>query len=140
MTIALSPELRDLLGKKAYGHVVTVNTDGSPQVSMVWMDVRDGGVSFNTSTSTKKARNLRRDPRVTISVQNPDDLQQYAVLRGTAVLSEAPAREQINRLARKFLGVDVYPWTRPGETRITVDIAIERVSGAGPWVAGARGD
>lgn len=140
MTIALSAELRELLGKKTYGHVVTVNADGSPQVSMVWLDVRNGGASFNTSTRTKKARNLARDPRITISVQNPDDLQQYAVLRGTAVLSETPASEQINRLAKKFLGVDVYPWRRPGETRITVDITLDRVSGAGPWVAGARGD
>ena len=133
MPIAPGAELRALLTKQAYGHVVTINRDGSPQISMVWMDIRDGVASFNTAIGRRKERNLRRDPRVVVSVGDPDRPQQYALLWGTATLTEQGAVDQIHRLAKKYLDRDQYT-VQPGERRVTVNITVERVAGRGPWV------
>jgi len=130
----MSPELRALLEKKAFGHVITMNRDGSPQVTLVWMDVHNGKPSFNTNTIRQKGRNLARDQRVMVSVQDPDNLAQYALIEGTAQVSEEGALEHINQVARKFTGGD-YANLQPGEVRITVDVDIDRVTGRGPWVA-----
>ena len=100
---------------------------------MVWIDVHNGMPSFNTNTRRAKARNLRRDPRVIVSIQNPENPQQYALLRGTATVSEQDGVAQINKLAKKYLGADQYPNFQPGEVRVSVDIALERVGGSGPW-------
>jgi len=129
----LSPELRALLEQKVYGHVVTQNRDGSPQVTMVWMDVHDGKAAFNTNSARQKARNLKRNPRVMVSVQSPDNPQQYALLVGTATVTEAGAVEHINAISNKFTGHD-YANFQPGEVRVSVDIDLEEVRGAGPWV------
>ena len=130
----LSPALRELLEKKAYGHVITLNRNGTPQVTMVWVDVHGGKASFNTNRSRAKNRNLVRNPKVWMSVQDPDNPQQYAMLSGTATISEAGAVDQINHLAQKYMGRD-YPNFQPGEVRVSVDIDLEQVRGAGPWVA-----
>jgi PPOX class probable F420-dependent enzyme len=131
----LSPELRMLLEKKSFGHVVTLNRDGSPQVTMVWVDVRNGKPSFNTNTARQKGRNLARNPRVLMSVQDPDNPAQYALIEGTARVSEAGAVDQINHLARKYTNADRYPNFMPGEVRIAVDIDVERIGGRGPWAS-----
>lgn len=130
----LSPELRALLEKKALGHVVTMNRNGSPQVTLVWMDVHNGKPAFNTNTARQKGRNLARDQRVMVSVQNPDNPAEYALIQGTAQVSEAGALEHINGLAKKFTGGG-YTNLQPGEVRISVDIDVQRVTGRGPWVA-----
>ena len=134
MPIAPSAELRALLTKQAYGHVVTINRDGSPQISMVWMVIRDGVASFNTAIGRRKERNLRRDPRIIVSVGDPDQPQQYALLWGTATLTEQGAVDQVYRLAKKYLDRDQYT-VQPGDRRVTVNITVERVTGRGPWVA-----
>lgn len=131
----LSPELRALLDKKAFGHVVTLNKDGSPQVTLVWMDVHNGKAAFNTNTIRQKGRNLARDNRVWVSVQDPDNPMEYALIEGTVQLSEEGALDHINALAKKFTGADEYPYLQPGEVRISVDIDVTRVTGRGPWVA-----
>ena len=134
-TMELSPELHALLEKKAFGHVITTNRSGSPQVTLVWMDVRNGKPSFNTNTARQKGRNLARDRRVIVSVQDPDNPAQYALIEGIAEVSEQGAVDQINRLARKFTGAAGYSNFQPGEVRVTVDIDVTRVTGSGPWVA-----
>ena len=128
----LSPELRALLDQKIYGHVITMNRDGSPQVTMVWMDVHNGKAAFNTAMKRMKARNLKRDPRVMVSVQALDNPQQYALLVGTATVTEAGAIDHINALAHKYMGTD-YPNFQPGEVRVSVDIDLTAVRGSGPW-------
>ena len=130
----MSPQLRALLEQKVYGHVVTQNRDGSPQVTMVWMDVRDGKPSFNTNSSRVKSRNLKRNAKVLVSVQSLDDPQQYALLEGTATVTEAGSMDQINRLAKKYMNVDNYPYLQPGEVRVSVLVDLESVRGMGPWV------
>lgn len=127
----LSPALRALLERPAFGHVITMNRDGSPQVTLVWMDVHNGRPAFNTATGRQKDRNLARDGRVMVSVQNPDNPAEYALIEGTARVSEDADFAHINRLARKFVGRD---YSNRSEQRISVEIDITRVTGRGPWV------
>ena len=123
---------RELLRGKAWGHVITLNTSGTPQVTMVWVDEEDGDLVFNTNMARQKAVNLQRDPRVTVSVQNVAEPQQYLLVRGQAELQTENAYDHINKLAHKFMDRD-YPQNE-GEVRVKVRVKADRVTGAGPWV------
>lgn len=129
-----SPALKALLEKKALGHVITMNKNGSPQVTLVWMDVHNGKPSFNTNNARQKGRNLVRDNRIMVSVQNPDNPLEYAMIEGTATVTPDDSHEHINSIARKFTGAD-YANFQPGEERISVDIDVKRVTGRGEWVS-----
>lgn len=134
MPISLPPAALELLAKRVHGHIVTVSPDGAPQVTLVWMEADGGVLTFNTALERKKARNLQRDPRIVVSVQDPDQPRQYAVFTGTARLTTDGAIAQIDRLAKKYLGVDVYPAHTEAETRVRVDVDVEKIGGLGPWV------
>src|SRR5260370_25697982 len=82
MPIGLPESVKTVLEDKPYGHVVTFNPNGRPQVTMVWMDVEGNEALFNTAEGRKTAQNLRRDPRIIISVQNLTEPQSYLVLNG----------------------------------------------------------
>ena len=84
MPVTLPQSVKTLLLDKAYGHVVTFNDQGKPQVTMVWMDVDGDEVLFNTAEGRRKPQNLRRDPRIIVSVQDRSDPQAYAVFHGKA--------------------------------------------------------
>ena len=132
MAIPLPQSVKKLLQDKAYGHVVTYNDKGTAQVTMVWMDVEGDDVVFNTSEGRRKSQNLRRDPRIIVSVQDRNDPQAHAVFYGKARVTEAGADEHIDKLAKRFLGADKYPFRQPGEKRLLVRISIDRISGFGP--------
>jgi PPOX class probable F420-dependent enzyme len=132
MPIALPQSVKRILQDKAYGHVITFNADGKPQVTMVWMDVDGDEVVFNTADGRLKPKNLRRDPRVIASVQDRNDPQSYMVFHGKASISEAGADAHIDKLAKRFLGADKYPFRRPGEKRLIVRIKVDRIGGYGP--------
>ena len=132
MPIALPQSVKTLLLDKAYGHVVTTNEEGKPQVTMVWMDVDGDEVLFNTADGRRKVQNLRRDPRVIVSVQHRSDPQAYAVIHGKARITEAGADEQIDKLAKRFTGADKYMFRQPGEKRLVVRISVDRIGGFGP--------
>ncbi len=132
MAIALPQSVRKILQDKAYGHVVTFNADRKPQLTMVWMDVEGDEVLFNTADGRLKPKNLRRDPRVIVSVQDRNDPQSYLVFHGRASVTESGADEQIDTLAQRFLGVDKYPFRRPGEKRLVVRVKVDRIGGYGP--------
>jgi PPOX class probable F420-dependent enzyme len=124
---------RTMLRGKALGHVVTRNAGGSPQVTLVWVDEDSGDLMFNTSMSRMKAVNLVRDPRVVVSVQNPEAPAQYLVVRGRAELATEGAWEHIDHLSRKFSGND-YPRRDPAEERVMIRVKASRISGNGPWM------
>jgi len=105
MPIALPESVKKVLEDKAYGHVVTLNPNGRPQVTMVWMDVEGNEALFNTAEGRKKAQNLRRDPRIIISVQNRNEPQSYLVLNGTATVTETGADAHADKLARCASGI-----------------------------------
>lgn len=132
MAIALPQSVKKIVQDRAYGHVVTFNKDGKPQVTMVWTDVEGDEVLFNTAEGRLKPKNLRRDPRAIISVQDRNDPQSYMVFHGKASVTEAGADEHIDKLAKRFLGVDKYPFRRPGEKRLVVRVKVDRIGGYGP--------
>jgi PPOX class probable F420-dependent enzyme len=135
----LHPELRAVIDAGVHGHLVTLNPDGSPQVTVVWVG-RDGDELLVAHLGQgQKMRNLTRDPRVTVSFEAPGangiGLGNYAVLHGTARITEGGAPELLQALAPKFLGPGVKfpPMDNPPAGRI-IRIAAERVTGSGPWV------
>jgi PPOX class probable F420-dependent enzyme len=132
MPIPLPQSVKKLLQDKAYGHVVTYNDKGTGQLTMVWMDVDGDDVVFNTSEGRRKSQNLRRDPRIIVSVQDRNDPQAHAVFYGKARVTEAGADEHIDKLAKRFLGADKYPFRQPGEKRLVVRISVDRIGGFGP--------
>lgn len=132
MAIALPQSVKKVLEDKAYGHILTYNPSGSPQLTMVWMDVDGDQPTFNTAEGRIKPRNLREDPRIRISIQDRNDPQAYVLLYGTATVSEEGADKQIDKLAKRFLGLDEYPFRQPGETRLTVRMDVDRIGGMGP--------
>jgi PPOX class probable F420-dependent enzyme len=135
----LHPELRAVIDQGVHGHLVTVNPDGSPQVTVVWLG-RDGNeVLVAHLGQGQKMRNVARDPRVAVSFEAPGangiGLDNYAVLHGTARVTEGGAPELLQALAPKFLGhgVKFPPMDNPPAGRI-IHITVERVTGSGPWV------
>jgi len=132
MPIPLPQSVKKLLQDKAYGHVVTYNDKGTAQLTMVWMDVDGDDVVFNTSEGRRKSQNLRRNPRIIVSVQDRNDPQAHAVFYGKARVTDAGADEHIDKLAKRFLGADKYPFRQPGEKRLIVRISVDRIGGFGP--------
>ena len=132
MSITLPQSAQKVLEDTAFGHVLTYNADGSPQLTMVWMDLVNGEASFNTAEGRRKVANLRRDPRIVVSVQDRNDPQAYMLLTGTATLTPDGADAQVDKLAKRFIGRDTYPFRRPAEQRLMVRIATEKIGGTGP--------
>lgn len=123
---------RDIFDKKAFAHLATVGADGRPQVTPVWVDFDGAHVRFNTARGRVKERNLRRDPRVALAAQDPDNPYRYVQVQGrVAEMTEDGADAHIDALARKYIGQERYPWRRPGEVRLLVKIRPERVQGMG---------
>jgi PPOX class probable F420-dependent enzyme len=129
--MATIPEkYRDLFEKKAFAHLATLAADGSPQVTPVWIDYDGTHVRFNTAKGRVKAKNIARDPRVALAIQDPDNPYRYLQVRGRVVeVTEEGADQHIDALARRYLGQDRYPWRQPGEVRVMVKIRPERVQG-----------
>ncbi len=129
----IPPAAQHLLAGKSFAHVATLMEDGSPQVSPVWIDFEDGLVVFNTAEGRLKPRNLRRDPRVAISVTDPENPYESLLIRGRAVeMTQEGADEHIDALAKRYMGVDEYPLRQPGEERVIVKIEPERVQHISP--------
>jgi PPOX class probable F420-dependent enzyme len=113
------------------GVVTTLRADGSPHSTVVWVDVDDGVVSFNTETRRAKPRHLEDDPRVSLPVVSPEDAYKWVAIAGRADVTAAGADEQIDTVAKKYLDEDEYPWRNPEEQRITVRIVPEHVEATG---------
>ena len=113
------------------GVVTTMRDDASPHSTVVWVDRENGTVSFNTARSRAKARHLSRNPKVSLLVVDPNDPYKWVSISGTAELVEEGADQQIDRLAKKYLGQDEYPWRSPDEQRVKVKINPERVESTG---------
>jgi PPOX class probable F420-dependent enzyme len=110
-------------------HVATANTDGSPQVTPVWIDHDGDTVLINTARGRLKDRNLARDPRVSISIVDAANPYQPLLIQGKAVeITEEGADAHIDKLAQRYLGEEVYPFRGPGEVRLLVRIQPGRVT------------
>lgn len=134
----IDDDVRRVLESDALAHVATIDSDGRPHVTLAWVGIEDGEIVFATLGDQRKLRNVRRDPRVTISiatdVTNPIGLREYLVVYGSGRVTEGGAPELLQRLAHTYLGPDVKfpPMPDPPPGYVT-RVAIERVSGIGPW-------
>jgi PPOX class probable F420-dependent enzyme len=95
------------------------------------VDVEDGKVSFNTARGRAKSKHLERDPRASLLMVDPNDSFKWVAVSGPAELTEVGADAQIDKLAKKYLGKDQYPWRNPEETRVKVLIEPEKVDATG---------
>jgi PPOX class probable F420-dependent enzyme len=128
MSITLSPVTIALLDGRNYGALATVNADGSPHTSVMWVG-RDGNdVLFSTVAGRRKHRNMERDPRVSVSVIDSADAENYVELRGRVTMTPDPGREFDTGLSWKYDGRDPDP-DRPGAVRVIVRLSVERVAG-----------
>ncbi len=118
----LSPGARELLSRPILGWATTLRADGSPHNTVVWVDVDGDDVVFNTAVGRLKEKHLRQNPWVSISVLDPDNNYHFVSVAGHARLEEEGADAMIDRLAKKYLGAESYPFRQPGEKRITVRI------------------
>jgi len=127
----LDDKAQKFLEQPFVGTVTTLRDDGSPHSTIVWVDTNTGEVSFNTATGRAKEKHLRRDPRVSLLVVDPENTYKWVAVSGTAQLTTDGADGQIDRRAKKYLGQDEYPWRNPEEERITVRITPEHVDASG---------
>jgi PPOX class probable F420-dependent enzyme len=123
----------DILAAESYAHLSTVMPDGTPQVTPVWVD-HDGreAILLNTARGRQKERNIRANPKVGVSVLDPDDPYRYVSVRAEAELIEDGADDHIDKLARQYMGVDEYP--HHGEEsgpRVIVRVPAEAVATSG---------
>jgi len=118
--------------KKAFAQLATIMPDGSPQVTPVWFQYKDGKFIVNTARGRIKDRNMSKDPRVALDIVDPDNPYSHLAVRGKVVRkTEQGADENIDALAKKYMGKDKYPLRQPGEVRVIYEIEPISVSTIG---------
>lgn len=127
----LNDKQQEFLENPYVGVVTTLRPDGSPHSTVVWVDQEDGNVSFNTAYGRAKPANLEKDPRVSLVVLDPSDTYRWVAVDGKASLTTDGADGQIDKLAKKYLGKDEYPFRQADEQRVTVKIDADRIHGSG---------
>ena len=128
MSATIDGRAEDLLKDKNFCHVSTLRKDVSVQSVPVWIDVQDGLPTLNSAEGRAWPRNLARDPRVTLTVQNMQNPYEYVEIRGrVSERTHEGADEHIDALAKKYLGVDTYPQRQPGEQRVIIRVEPEHV-------------
>jgi PPOX class probable F420-dependent enzyme len=138
--VQLPESARQLIESDALAHLATINPDGSPQVTCIWVGLEGDEIVSAHLTDQQKLRNVRRDPRVALTLEGreiqPPGLKQYLVVHGRARLEEGGGPELLQRLAHTYLGPDVKfpPMDDPPRGHV-MRITVERIGGIGPWVA-----
>ena len=124
---------RHLLEGQHFAHVATLNPDGSPQVSPVWVGIEGDAITFNTAAGRIKSRNLGDDPRVAISIVNQENPYESLIVQGRVTeITHEGADEDIDALAKRYMGLDEYPMHRAGEERLLVKVEPEKVMHMAP--------
>ena len=141
MADLLSNQALALIESATVATLVTLDGDSAPHVSSAWIGLEDGEIVIGTLADQRKLRNLRRDPRVALTVLgdrvNQWGLREYLVINGTARITDGGAPELLQRLAHTYLGPEVvFPAMPDPPPGFVIRIEVERVSGVGPW----RGD
>jgi len=128
----LEEKPRKFLDENPYvGVATTLREDGSPHSTIVWVDVEGDKVSFNTALGRAKPNHLEHDPRASVLMVDPNNSYKWVAVSGPAEVTEEGAEAQIDKLAKKYLGKDEYPWRNPEETRVKVLIEPEKVDASG---------
>lgn len=131
--VQIIPEkYRDLFNKRAFAALTTLMPDGSPQTTPVWVDTDGEHVIFNSAKGRQKDRNVRRDPRVALAIVDPDNPYRYLEIRGkVAEITEQGADAHIDKMAKKYLGQDKYPYRQASEVRVIYKIRPEHTTTMG---------
>ena len=124
----ITPDVQKLFKEKNFASFATVMRDGSPQVTPVWVDYDAGSIMINTAEGRVKQRNVRRNPKVAVTVTDSANPYTMVTVRGTITeQTNQGADEHIDKMAKKYLGVDKYPFRAQGEKRILFKIRPESV-------------
>ena len=114
--------------RPAFAQLATVNADGTPQVTPVWVDFDGTHVLVNTARGRVKTKNLERNPRVALSISDPENPYRYVGIQGRVVeMTEKGGDAHIDKMAKKYLNKESYPFRQPGEVRVIVKIAPDKV-------------
>ncbi len=128
MSTTIQGRAEELLSAANFCNVATLRRDGSVHLAPVWVDVENGMPVLNTAEGRAWPKNLERDPRVTLTVQNIENPYEYVEIRGrVAERSHEGAEAHIDKLAKKYLGKDSYPFRQPGERRVIIRVEPETV-------------
>lgn len=130
MGIELTDRLKAVIDGENYAHLATLDPDGSPQASAMWI-MRDGDrIVFNTAEGRRKWRNIRKDPRVAVSLSPVGKpYQNWSIQGRVAEMRTSDGVEIIDQLAQKYLGKEKYPWLTPEMVRVTVIVDVDRIAG-----------
>lgn len=122
----------DLFDKKAFANLATLNPDGTPQVTPVWVDYDGSHVLVNSARGRRKDKNMESNRAVALSIQDPDNPYRYLEVRGRVdEITEQGADQHIDKMAKKYMGVDKYPGRQSGEVRVLYKIKPEHTSQMG---------
>ncbi|HEY4000939.1 MAG TPA: PPOX class F420-dependent oxidoreductase [Candidatus Xenobia bacterium] len=132
MAVQIPDKFKDLFDKKAFANLATLNPDGSPQVSPVWCELDGNTVIVNSVVGRHKDKNIKRDKRVALAISDPDNAYRYLEIRGKVVnITTDGGAAGIDKLAKKYMGVDKYPYHRPEDTRVVYRIEVEHTASMG---------
>ena len=129
MAKELPDDLKAAIDGPTFAHLTTLDPDGSPQSTAMWITREGDQIVFNTAQGRRKWRNLNRDPRVAISISSPDEPYRNWSIQGRVVeMRTSDGVAVIDRLAEKYLGEPKYPWLTPGMVRVTVIVEPTRIA------------
>jgi PPOX class probable F420-dependent enzyme len=132
MAATIPEKFKDLFEKKAFANLATVMPDGTPQVTPVWVDYDGNHVLVNSARGRQKDKNMERNPAVSLSIMDPENPYRYLEVRGrVAEITEEGAEEHIDKMAKKYMGLDKYPLRQPGERRVLYKIEPEHTTQMG---------
>jgi PPOX class probable F420-dependent enzyme len=130
--MAIPEKYQDLLHKKAFAQLATIMPDGTPQVSPVWFEYDGKNIVINSAKGRVKDKNMRRDPRVGLDIQDPDNPYRHVSIRGRVVqITEDGADAHIDKLTKKYINQDRYPYRGQGEVRVIYKIQPEAAHSMG---------
>ncbi len=123
---------RDLLREKVFAHVATIGPHGEPQSTPVWIDWDGTSVRFSQTKARQKLHNLQRDPHIALSMTDPTNPYRYLELRGVVTrIEDDPQNAFIDKLAKKYMGKDRYPYHQPGDERVVVTVTPQHTTHMG---------
>jgi PPOX class probable F420-dependent enzyme len=132
MSAPIPESHKDLFQKRAFGSFTTLMPDGSPQTTPVWVDLDNGKVIVNTALGRQKDKNVRSNPKVAITLIDPDNPYRYLEIRGQVdEITQEGAAKHIDKMAKKYLDKDKYPFAQPGEQRVLIKITPQKFSAMG---------
>jgi PPOX class probable F420-dependent enzyme len=132
MAATIPEKFLDLFQKKAFANLATLMPDGSPQVTPVWVDYDGSHVIVNSARGRQKDKNMQRDAKVALSILDPDNPYRYLEIRGKVdAITEQGADEHIDKMAKKYMGKDKYPYRNPKEVRVLYKILPTRTTQMG---------